>query len=227
MSQNLVKILKCLFIYITVILIGFESVFSSFLPYDFRNDGEVGSVVFSSEDDSEGLLGQLYLQKPSSQVIFQLKRRDNDNQYNRNLLVNQYASQGIYPTIMFLNASWNTSLELDEFVQNQENAYWTRNITVTELFYEPKKYSLRRYDYIAELGKGLNLFECRGSVIIQGAEPLLNLQFGDSVDTVPLNSNPDDLILRSSPCSSLIAGVVPVVNVSESPNSGKYLCLLV
>jgi len=223
MPQNLQKTFNKLFIFILAVSVVFESVISSFLPYDFGNDGEVESVVFTSEQNGDSLLGQLYFKKPSSQVIFQLRLRNNDTKYNRNSLVNHYASQGIFPTIVFMNTSWNASFELSEFVQKDDSLYWKRNVTLTELFYEPNVYSLRRYSYMAELGKGLNLFVRKGDVIFKTAEPLLNLQFGDSADIVTLNSYPEDFVSRRSPCSSHVAAIVPVVNISKSSDSGRHL----
>lgn len=223
MLEKPTNTLKCLSIGLLVILTVFESVFSSILPYDFDNDDGVEIVVFTSKDSGSGLLGQLYLQGQSPEIIFQLRNRDNDTKYNRNALVNHYSSQGIHPSILFFNASWNASLELDELVQTEDSLYWRRNITISNLFYQETKYSIRRYEFMAELGKGLNLFEHRGSLIIKEEEPLFDLQFGDLVNSVPVN--PKELIIRNAPCSPVIAGVIPISNASENPNSGKFVDL--
>ncbi|KAK3726940.1 hypothetical protein QZH41_014797 [Actinostola sp. cb2023] len=222
MFKTPTKTFKCSFLIILVVL---ENAFSSFLPYEFENDGDVESVVFTAEDNGKDSLGQLHLQGSSPQIIFQLRRRDNDTNYNRNVLVSRYVSRGMHPTIMFWNTSWSISFELNELVQAESDVYWKRNITVSELFHPQTQHnSFKRWNFIAELGKGLNLFQKKGSLIIGDAEPLLNLQFGDLMESnaISLQSLPNDVILRSSPCSSVVAGVVPLTNMSENPNSGCY-----
>jgi hypothetical protein len=204
-----------------VALSSFRCTFSSLLPYEFENEGDVESVVFTSEDNNEtDSFGQIYLQGSSMIIIYQLRYRNNDTKHNRNNLVRRYASQGMKPNIRFWNLTWNTSFEVKELVE-EDTVYWTRNISKNELT-QDLNYASGTWRFFVELGTGLNLFEKSGNLIIKDEEPLLNLELGDLVtNAIPLQSQPNDVIIRHSPCSSGVAAIVPVINTTENPYSGR------
>ena len=202
------------------VLSFFQYSFSTFLPYDFGHE-EVESVVFTSEDNNgTDSFGQLYFRGSSVVIIYQLRYRNNDTKYNRNYLVKRYASQGIKPNIRFWNLTWNTSFELEELVE-ENTVYWRRNISKLQIS-QDSNYISGSWRYLVELGKGLNLFEKSGNLILKDEEPLLNLEFGDEViSPISFHSKPKDLIIRASPCSTGVAAIVPVINTTEDPYSGK------
>lgn len=204
------------------VLSSFQCSFSVFLPYDFGHE-EVESVVSTTEDNyGTDSFGQLYFQGSSMVLIYQLRYRNNDTKHNRNTLVRRYASQGMRPNIRFWNLTWNASFELEELVE-ENTVYWKRNISQLQLSHD-SNYISGSWRYFVELGKGLNLFEKSGNLIFKDEEPLLNLEFGDRViSSILFQSKPTDLIIRGSPCSSGVAAIVPVINTTVSPYSGKQL----
>ncbi|XP_031554331.1 cation channel sperm-associated protein subunit beta-like [Actinia tenebrosa] len=212
---------RALFVCLAV-LSTFQCSFSSFLPYDFGHE-DVESVVYTSnsEDNGTDSFGQLYFQGSSMVIIYQVRYRYNDTKYNRNSLVRRYASQGIKPNIRFWNLTWNTSFELKELVE-EDTVYWRRNISKLQIS-QDTNYISGSWKYLVELGKGLNLFEKSGSLILKDEEPLLNLEFGDEItNPILFQSKPNGLIIKSSPCSSGVAAIVPVINTTEDEYSGCY-----
>ena len=180
--------------------------------------GMVEAVVFadfSSQFDEPYNL--LYFKAASLDVHCQLRNRSSDTQHTRNALVNQYYTQGMSPTITFISPDWSKSYKFDEFIVN-ENVYWKLNISKDELLAHCEE-TLRGkipWTFKVELGQGLDLFECWGTVVIPDIEPLLLVQLGDSLTESNEISAPTDVIVWQHPCTPGVAVLAPLLEVGKS-----------
>ena len=180
--------------------------------------GMVEAVVFT--DFSSQFVepyNLLYFKAASLDVHCQLRNRSSDTKNTRNALGNQYYTQGMSPTITLITPDWSISYKFDEFIVD-ENVYWKLNISKDELLAHCEE-TLRGkipWAFKVELGQGLNLFECWGTVVIPDIEPLLSVQLGDSLTESNEISAPTDVIVWQHPCTPGVAVLAPLLEVGES-----------
>ena len=180
--------------------------------------GMIEAVVFtdfSSQFDEPYNL--LYFKAASLDVHCQLRNRSGDTQNTRNALGNQYYTQGMSPAITFITPDWSKSYKFDEFIVD-ENVYWKLNISKDELLAHCKETLGGKipWTFKVELGQGLNLFECWGTVVIPDIEPLLSVQLGDSLTESNEISAPTDVIVWQHPCTPGVAVLAPLLEVGKS-----------
>ncbi|EDO49139.1 predicted protein [Nematostella vectensis] len=198
----------------------------SFLPYDFAKSGQIETVVFTAANRETESFGQLYLAGSRMEVFCQLRYRTiQDTNETRRELVDRFALNGMRPRITFSNMTRNSSFEFNEFVVDENGAYWKVNISKSEISQD--NFSLdssEAWQYYAELGKGLNLFESSGTLVVKELEPLLNLQFGDEVHgPISVISPPYGAVIRHSACSPGVSAIVPLLDTSIKQFSGCFL----
>lgn len=181
-------------------------------------EGMVEAVVFadfSSQFDEPYNL--LYFKAASLDVHCQLRNRSSDTQNTRNTLGNQYYTKGMSPTITLITPDWWKSYKFEEFIAD-ENVYWKLNISKDELLAHCEE-TLRGkipWTFKVELGKGLNLFECWGTVVMPDIEPLLSVQLGDSLTESNEISAPTNVIVWQHPCTPGVAVLAPLLEVGKS-----------
>ncbi|XP_022784623.1 cation channel sperm-associated protein subunit beta-like [Stylophora pistillata] len=193
---------------------------------DFGDRGSVEAVVFEEfSSQFREPYNLLYFKSASLVVYCQLRNRSSDTQNSRNVLVNEYSSQGMAPTITIVTLGWSKSYFFNELIQD-EDSYWKMNISKEELsehFHEESKGRIP-WQFRVELGQGLNLFESWGNLIIPDFDPLFSVEFGDSLSDQNAIPVVEDVIVWQHPCTPGFAVLVPVFEVKES-FTGCYMAV--
>ncbi|XP_068707343.1 cation channel sperm-associated auxiliary subunit beta-like [Montipora foliosa] len=169
----------------------------------------------------------LYFSEAILPIRCQLRNRSWDTSQSRNALVQQYADQGMFPTITFISLQCSKSYNIDELVED-DSVYWTKNISKQEVldYCVVDKNGNVPWTYKVELGKGLDLFESWGTVVFPDIEPLLSIQLGDTlVDSITGISPPKDVVYWQHPCSPAVAVLVPLFNTRKQSFTGCYLAV--
>lgn len=191
----------------------------------FIDNGERGNVeaVLFTEFPSQFSepYNLLYFKSASLVVHCQLRNRSSDTQNTRNALVNQYSSQGMAPAVTFVTLGWSKSYHFDELIQD-DSTYWTINISKLELLPHETSSGKSPWQYKVELGKGLNLFESWGTLVIPDIEPILSTEFGDYLTELNAISAAEDVIVWQHPCTPGVAVLVPVFEVKQSFTGTLY-----
>lgn len=180
--------------------------------------GMVEAVVFADfSTQFNEPYNLLYFKAAFLDLHCQLRNRSSDTQITRNALVNQYYTQGMSPTVTFITLDWSKSYKFDELIAD-ENVYWKLNIPKDELLAQCEETLSGKipWTFKVELGQGLNLFECWGTVVIPDIEPLLSVQLGDSLADSKEISAPTDVIVWQHPCTPGVAVLAPLFEVKQS-----------
>ena len=167
----------------------------------------------------------LYFSEAILSIRCQLRNRSWDTSQSRNALVQQYADQGMFPTITFISLQCSKLYNIDELVED-DSVYWTKNISKQEVldYCVVDKNGNVPWTYKVELGKGLDLFESWGTVVFPDIEPLLSIQLGDTLgDSITGISPPKDVVYWQHPCSPAVAVLVPLFNTRKQSFTGTIL----
>ena len=187
-----------------------------------KSNTELQTVVFT-EKDSFNFHNRLYFDEAILIIFCQIRDPQNDTDYGRSHLVKFYASQGMAPTIVFSNSTWSTeTMEFPQLVE-EEKVYWKLNVSKSALMVDNGDWLDNRepWDFTVELGRGLDLFKTRGSLVVKEMEPLLSVQLGDKLKEIPTAFLPQKSILWRSPCSPNVAVILPTFNTTLQPYSGQ------
>ena len=207
------------------ILLNLCCVVHSIRSFDYEGHSKIEIFVSTSQHGFAGQLAfdWLYFENPFLNLHCQLRYRAiNDTVYNRNLLVKQYASQGMAPSLTFSSPTWSKTFEFEILIEEEaRSTYWALNLTKAKAFQGASFHGNLPWRFKVELGKGLNLFEAQGTLVVSDAEPLLNVKLGDEeTESIHLVSPPDGVILWQSPCTPGVAVLVPRLNTVETPFTG-------
>lgn len=184
---------------------------------DFGERGIVEAVVFAEfTSQFREPYNLLYFKSAFLVVHCQLRNRSSDTQNSRNVLVNQYSSQGMTPIVTIITLSWSKSYFFDQLVQG-EDSYWTMNISKQELseHYHEESHGRIPWQFKIELGQDLNLFESWGTLVLPEFDPILSVQFGDYMSDLNAIPAVEDVIVWQHPCTPGVAVLVPVFEVKE------------